>query len=77
MCYWKQWRQVRTRVGNLLRLKTPLQQSVSTGSSGKGYWRLSKTLGTQAGMTNQWLETQGLISLKELWVNIHYPIKVR
>ncbi len=22
-------------------------------SSGKGYWRLSETLGTQAGMTNQ------------------------
>ncbi|MCP4298916.1 MAG: maturase [Proteobacteria bacterium] len=39
MAYWKQWRHVRTPVGNLLRLKTPLQQAISTGSSGKGYWR--------------------------------------
>ncbi len=76
MGYWKQWRHIRTPVGNLLRQKTPLQQDISEGSSGKGHWRLSESLGTQAGMTNQWLETQGLISVKELRVNIHYPTKV-
>ena len=26
-------------------------------------------------MTNQWLKKQGLISIKELWVNIHYSRK--
>mgnify|MGYP000038281534 FL=1 len=77
MCYWKQWRRVRTRVGNLLKLKTPRQHALATGSSRKGYWRLSKSLGTQTGMTNQWLAKQGLISVKELWVNIHYPTTVR
>jgi RNA-directed DNA polymerase len=25
------------------------------------------------GMTNDWLKDQGLLSVKELWVNIHYP----
>ena len=25
------------------------------------------------GMTNAWLAEQGVISLKALWVNIHYP----
>ena len=30
-----------------------------------------------AGMTNQWLKKQGLISIKELWVNIHYPATAR
>jgi len=39
----------------------------------KGPWRLSRTLATQTGMTNQWLKDQGLLSVKELWVNIHYP----
>ena len=29
------------------------------------------------GMTNQWLKKQGLISIKELWVNIHYPATAR
>lgn len=77
MCYWKQWRRVRTRVGNLLKLKTPRHHALTTGSSRKGYWRLSKSLGTHTGMTNQWLKDQGLISVKELWVNIHYPTTVR
>ena len=27
----------------------------------------------QAGMTNKWLSEQGLISVKEQWVKIHYP----
>jgi len=30
-------------------------------------------LATQTGMTNKWLKDQGLLSVKELWVNIHYP----
>jgi len=77
MCYWKRWRHVRTRVGNLLKLKTSRSHALATGSSRKGYWRLSKTIGTQTGMTNQWLKDQGLISVKELWVNIHYPTTVR
>jgi RNA-directed DNA polymerase len=76
MCYWKRWRHVRTRVRNLLKLKTPRIHALSTGSSSKGYWHLSKTMGTQTGMTNKWLKDQGLISVKELWVNIHYPTTV-
>ena len=37
----------------------------------------ARTLATQTGMTNQWLKDQGLLSVKELWVNIHYPTTVR
>ncbi len=29
------------------------------------------------GMSNQCLKEQGLISIKELWVNIHYPATAR
>ena len=42
-------------------------------SSRKGYWKLSRTLATNMGMGNAWLEEQGLISLKEQWSKIHYP----
>jgi RNA-directed DNA polymerase len=45
--------------------------------SRKSYWHMSRTLATQAGMTNQWLKEQGLVSIKELWVNIHYPATAR
>ena len=56
MCYWKQWRKLRTRITNLLNLGTSKRQAIMTGISRKGYWGLSKTLATQTGMTNQWLE---------------------
>jgi RNA-directed DNA polymerase len=70
MCYWKQWRRPRTRIANLLKLGTNKRHAILTGISRKGYWRLSKTLATQTGMTNEWLEKQGLLSIKQLWMKI-------
>jgi len=77
MCYWKQWRRCRTKVRNLLKLGTPLDAAISVGLNRKGPWKLARTYATQIGMTNQWLKGQGLISVKELWVNIHYPATAR
>jgi RNA-directed DNA polymerase len=77
MCYWKQWRFCRTKVRELTKLGTFLRSAISVGLSRKGPWRLSRTLATQSGMTNQWLKDQGLLSVKDLWVNIHYPATAR
>jgi len=38
---------------------------------------MSRTRATQAGMTNKWLSEQGLISVKDQWVKIHYPATAR
>lgn len=70
MCYWKQWRRPRTRITNLLKLGTTKRQAILTGISRKGYWRLSKTLATHTGMTNEWLEQQGLLSIRTLWMQV-------
>jgi RNA-directed DNA polymerase len=77
MCYWKQWRRFRTRVRNLLNLGTHPGVAIPMCFSRKGPWRCARTLATQTGMTNQWLKDQGLLSVKELWVNIHYPVTAR
>jgi len=77
MCYWKQWRRCRTRVRNLLALGTFKRQAILTSLSRKGPWHLAKTMATQAGMTNKWLSDQGLVNIRKLWVNIHYPAKAR
>lgn len=68
MCYWKQWRGTRTRVRNLLALGTGTRTALMTGASSKSYWHLSRTLGTQTGMTNDWLHAQGLVSIRALWM---------
>ena len=77
MCYWKQWRYARTKVRELRKLGTSLHAAISVAISRKGPWHLARTLATQTGMTNQWLKDQGLLSVKELWVNIHYPATAR
>ncbi|OUC12710.1 MAG: maturase [Alkalinema sp. CACIAM 70d] len=70
MCYWQQWRRPRTRIGNLLKLGTPRQHAFSNGLSRKGYWRLSRTLATHTGMSNEWLAQQGLLSIRDLWMKV-------
>jgi len=77
MCYWKQWRYARTKVRHLLRLGTSKRQAIMTAISRKGPWHLARTLAAQTGMTNKWLYEQGLISVKEQWVKIHYPATAR
>jgi RNA-directed DNA polymerase len=71
MCYWKQWRYVRTKVRNLLALGTFKRQAILTALSSKSYWRLSRTLATQSGMTNEWLKRQGLTSVRDRWMQTH------
>jgi RNA-directed DNA polymerase len=74
MCFWKQWRSVRTKVRELLKLGTAKKTAILTALSRKGPWHLSRTLATQTGMTNQWLsDTLGLVSIRALWISLHYP----
>jgi RNA-directed DNA polymerase len=72
-----QWRYVRTRIRNLLKMGTHPNVAIPMSFSRKGPWKCARTLATQTGMTIQWLKDQGLLSVKELWVNIHYPTTVR
>ena len=73
LCYWKMWKKPRKRMSELMKLGTHRKQAILAGRSRKGVWVLSRTLATQTGMTDAWLASQGLLSLKEQWVAIHYP----
>jgi RNA-directed DNA polymerase len=75
MCYWKQWRRARKRIGELIKLGAPKYHAILTGLSRKGYWHLAKTLSTNCGLGNEFLQRQGLISIRTLWIGIHYPAK--
>jgi RNA-directed DNA polymerase len=77
MCYIKRWRWCRTKVRELVKPGTNLRLAISIGLSRKGPYRLAKTPATQSGMTNKWLKDQGLLSVKDLWVKIHYPATAR
>ncbi len=77
MCYWKQWKHYRKRIGSLIKLGAPVRDAINAGLSRKSHWRLSRTMATHMAMTNEWLADQGLISIKEKWISIHYPATAR
>ena len=77
MCYWKQRRKPRKRIRELIKLGVKKLDAIHMGISRKSYWRLSKTLATNSGLSNATFQKIGLISLRELWIKIHYPATAR
>jgi len=73
MCYWKQWRRCRKRVRELLKLGVSKAWAIPVALSRKSYWHLSRTMATQWGMNDAWLESQGLVSVRNIWIAFHYP----
>ena len=67
-CYWKWWKNPRTRVRNLLSLGVPRHEAVTHGSSRKGPWRMSGSQAVHMAMCNDWLADRGLVSLEALWI---------
>jgi RNA-directed DNA polymerase len=72
MCYWRQWRKPRTKVRALIRLGVSERLAISCGITSKGPCRSSKTKGINIAISNSFLEQQGLVSLRETWIKIHY-----
>jgi RNA-directed DNA polymerase len=70
MCYWKQWRRPRTKVRNLVRLGVSLDFAIKHAITRKRYWRMSRTPAMRYAMPNKWLAQQGLLSLKQLWIEL-------
>jgi RNA-directed DNA polymerase len=67
MCYWKQWRWVRTKIKNLVKLGVTLQTAIQHSVSSKSYWHMARTPAVQQALSNAWLQAKGLVSIKDLW----------
>ena len=46
------------------------RQAIRHGKTRKDPWPMAKTIASGVGMTNAWLQSQGLISLKSLWAKL-------
>jgi len=76
MCYWRQWRSLhgiaRTKVRSLMKLGVSERLAIVCGITSKGPCRSSKTKGINIALGNNYLASQGLVSLRDIWINIHY-----
>jgi hypothetical protein len=65
--YWKQWRKPRTRINKLLWLGLSLHEAIPFGSCSRGHWHMSQCRSVQQTLSNEYLASQGLVSLLNLW----------
>ena len=72
MAYWRQWRLLRTKIGKLISLGVAIETAVAYGHTSKGHCRSSKTPGIQQALSNAYLKTEGLFSLRQEWISLHH-----
>lgn len=73
MAYWRQWRKPRTKVRNLMKRGVHVQAAVACGITSKGPWRSAKTPGINQALSLDYLKSEGLYSLRDGWIKLHYP----
>lgn len=73
MAYWRQWRKPRTKVRNLMRRGVHVRAAVACGITSKGPWRSAKSPGINQALSLEYLKSEGLYSLRDGWIALHYP----
>ena len=68
MCYWKDWKKIKTKWENLKRLGLPEDKSWEYANSRKGYWRIAGSFILHKTVTNQYLEKVGLRPLTKVYI---------
>jgi hypothetical protein len=75
-CYrLKQKKQGRTLASYLISLGVSAIEAQQLSSSGKGWWRLSRTRAVHRALDKAWFEDQGLISLESRWATARRSIE--
>jgi RNA-directed DNA polymerase len=72
LCYWKQWKRARTRRRHLIRLGIHPAEVYKASRCRRGYWWMAGTSIVQRALDNQWLTEQGVPSLRQRWIEMHY-----
>lgn len=67
MCYWKQWKKIKTKHDNLVRLGIESSKAWEYANTRKSYWRISDTPFMHQVLNNKTLERLGYLSLSSVY----------
>ncbi len=70
MVIWKQWKRVRTRLRNLIKLGIPKYKAWQFANTRKGYWRISNSPILSRSVTNADLEDAGYIMFADYFQKV-------
>ena len=62
-----------SKVRHLMRLGVHVQAAVACGITSKGPWRSAKSPGINQALSLDYLKSEGLYSLRDGWIALHYP----
>lgn len=71
MCFWKQWKKIKTRHDNLVRLGIADSKAWEFANTRKGYWRVSNSPILSVSLSNAYLKKFGFVSLSDLYSVVH------
>ena len=66
-CIWKQWKRVKTKLKNLIKLGVPKYKAWEFANTRKGYWRISNSPILEATLNNKYFKSIGLMSLSNIY----------
>ena len=72
MCYWKQWKKIKTRHDNLVRLGIPTYKAWEYANTRKGYWHIANSWILSGTLSNSFFEKAGLIGLSTIYSNFMF-----
>ncbi|HCO74271.1 DNA polymerase [Clostridium sulfidigenes] len=68
LCYWKQWKKIKTKHDNLVKLGLDSFKAWEYANTRKGYWRISNSPILARTLSNNYLKEQGFITLTESYL---------
>ena len=70
MCYWKQWKKIKTRHDNLVKLGIDHYKAWEFANTRKGYWRISNSPILVRTLTNKLFNRLGYLSFTERYAQV-------
>lgn len=70
LCYWKQWKKIKTKHDNLVKLGAIKWKAWEHANTRKGYWRISNSPILATTLTKKYLREQGFITLTERYSQV-------
>ena len=71
MCFWKQWKKIKTKHDNLVKLGLENSKAWKFSNTRKSYWRISHSPILSKTVTNEYLRNFGLPSIAERYSLVH------
>lgn len=71
-CFWKQWKRIKTRHDNLVKLGVDSMKAWEWANTRKKYWRIAGSWVLATTLTNQVLEDMGFRNLSKLYSEMTY-----